>query len=51
MTVNRLLLFAALVLFILSALALFTIISAWSVPTALGLAVTGLGCWVAAGLV
>lgn len=50
MTTNRLLLVAALVLFILAALVCFGMIASWTIATALGLGFTGLGCWVGAAL-
>lgn len=49
-TANKLLIVAALVLLILAALALLAVITSWSLPTALGLAVAGLACYVAAAL-
>jgi hypothetical protein len=49
-TFNRLLLVAALVLFIIAALGFFAVFSGMTIATALGLTVSGLACWVAAGL-
>lgn len=50
MTLNRALLVAALVLFIIAALVLFGIVGSVTFPHALGLVAAGLACWVAAAL-
>ncbi len=50
LTVGKLLLLAALVLFILAALGLFAIITGWTLETELGMVAAGLACWVAASL-
>lgn len=47
---NRLLVVAALVLFIVAALELFGVITGESLSTELGLVAAGLACWVAAAL-
>lgn len=50
LNVNRLLLIAALVLFIIAALAFFAVFTGITTATALGLIASGLACWVAASL-
>jgi Sec-independent protein secretion pathway component TatC len=51
MTVNRLLLVAALVLFVLGAVLAFGVVGSASLAQVLGLACAGLACWVASLLV
>lgn len=48
--VNRLLLIAALVLFIIGALLAFGVVGHATLGTLLGLGLAGLACWVAAGI-
>jgi heme A synthase len=49
-TVNRLLLVAALVLFVIAALGFFAVFSGMTIATALGLTAAGLACWAASAL-
>lgn len=50
MTLNRLLLIAALVLFTIGALLAFGVFGHATLATLIGLGLAGLACWVAAGL-
>jgi hypothetical protein len=49
-TLDRVLLVAGLVLFIIAALLAFSVIGAVSLATVLGLIAVGLACWIAAAL-